>query len=299
VSRPVHGLVPILATPFTDDGRLDTASLRRLVEFQLDCGVDGIATFGMASEGFALTAVERTEVLDVLRPLVDGRIPIVAGVNGTSTATASEQAEAAVAGGATALMVLPPFLVKPSAAQLVDFYGEVASGSGVEVMVQDAPAATGVSMPVALIRELSKLEGVTSVKVEAAPTPPKVAEVVDAVGTDFAVLGGQNAFFVLEEYARGAIGTMPACEFADVLAGVLRDWHEGRREAAHARFTRLLPLIRYGMQGPLAWAVHKTVLVRRGIIASSRVRSPASPLDAGTLAGLDDVLAPVLEGEFS
>lgn len=291
----VHGLVPILATPFTDDGRLDEGSLRRLVAFQLDCGVDGIATFGMASEGFALTTAERADILEVLGSVVSGAVPIVAGINGTSTATALEQAEAAVAGGATALMVLPPFLVKPSAAQLVDFYGEVAAASGVDVMVQDAPASTGVSMPVSLIRELSKLDGVTSVKVEAAPTAPKVAEVVDAVGDDFAVLGGQNAFFVLEEYARGAVGTMPACEFADVLAGVLRLWHEGHRGAAHARFARLLPLIRYGMQGPLAWAVHKEVLVRRGIIAGARVRSPASPLDAGTLAGLAEVLTPLLD----
>ena len=89
-------------------------------------------------------------------------------------------------------------------------------------MVQDAPGPTGVNMPVSLIAELSKLDGVASVKVETQPTAPKVGAVVEATSADFLVLGGQNALFVLEEYARGAVGTMPACEFPDLLAPVLR-----------------------------------------------------------------------------
>ncbi|MEU5876211.1 dihydrodipicolinate synthase family protein [Spirillospora sp. NPDC047279] len=286
----LSGLVPVLATPFTPDGGLDLPGLRRLVEFQLAAGADGVALFGMASEGFALTAGDRAEVLAAVRETVAGAVPIVAGVAATSTVTAVEQARTATDGGAGALMVLPPFMVKPSAAQLADFYGAVGA-VGAEVMVQDAPGATGVAMPEGLIVELSKLDGVTSVKVEAPPTAPKVGGVVRGVDPAFAVFGGQNALFVLEEYAAGAVGTMPACEFTDLLAPVLRDWSAGRHREAHEAFNRLLPLIRFGMQPGLAWAVHKEVLVRRGLIASAAVRSPARPLDAGTLAGLDAVLA--------
>lgn len=234
MSHTVHGLVPILATPFGPDGSLDRPGLRRLVDFQLSSGVDGVAVFGMASEGFALTAAERRLILGDVVAVVAASVPVVAGVNGTSTATALEQAAEAADGGARALMVLPPFMVKPSPDQLVEFYGqlgEFAHGAGVEVMVQDAPGATGIAMSPSLIVELSKLDGVTSVKVESPPTVPKVGAVVDAVGDegDFAVLGGQNAQFVLDEYARGSIGTMPACEFPDLLAPVLESWNAGRR----------------------------------------------------------------------
>ncbi|MGI5521731.1 dihydrodipicolinate synthase family protein [Micromonospora sp. CA-259024] len=286
----VRGLVPILATPFDAAGALDVPGLRRLVEFQLAAGAAGLAVFGMASEGFALTTAERATILAETRAIAGPDLPLVAGVSATSTATALELATAARDGGADALMVLPPFLAKPSGGQVVDFYGTVAEHSGLHVMVQDAPAATGVAMPVPLIVELSKLVGVESVKVETQPTAPKVGEVVTATDSEFDVLGGQNAFFVLEEYARGAVGTMPACEFTDVLAPILADWQAGRHEAAHEAFNRLLPLVRFGLQPRLAWAVHKEVLVRRGIIDSATVRDPAVALDAGSRAALDSIL---------
>ena len=298
MTHPVSGLVPILATPFDESGALDTASLNRLVDFQLWCGVDGVATFGMASEGFALTTPERSAVLAVLAARVPAGMPIVAGVNATSTATAVEQARLASEGGATALMVLPPYLVKPSPGQLVEFYGEVAA-VGLPVMVQDAPVATGVAMPVPMLVELSKLDGVTSVKVETQPTAPKVSAVVEAVEDDFAVLGGQNALFVLEEYSRGAVGTMPACEFADALRMALASFAAGALAAARAEFARLLPLIRSGMQGPIAWAVHKHVLVRRGVIASDRVRLPAAPLTAADRRDIDALLHDLALPEFA
>ncbi|MEV1329437.1 dihydrodipicolinate synthase family protein [Micromonospora costi] len=288
----VHGLVPILATPFEADGALDLPSLRRLTEFQLASGVTGVAVFGMASEGFALTTDERAEILAAVTEVVAGAVPVVAGVNGTSTVTAVEQAGAAVAGGASALMVLPPFMVKPTPDQLLTFYADVAAAAGVEVMVQDAPGATGVTMPPVLIAELGKLDGVTSVKVESPPTAPKVAAVVAARADDrFAVLGGQNAQFCLEEYARGAIGTMPACEFPDLLGPVLADWQAGRHADARAAFARLLPLILFGLQQGIAWAVHKEVLVRRGLIADATVRSPARPLDPASRDSLAAILA--------
>jgi 4-hydroxy-tetrahydrodipicolinate synthase len=297
VTHTVQGLVPILATPFLPDGGLDLPGLRRLTKFQLASGVDGVAVFGMASEGFALTAAERARILTEVVRVTAGAVPVVAGVNGTSTVTAIEQAREAEEGGAAVLMVLPPFMVKPSTAQLVDFYGDLTAAVGVEVMVQDAPGVTGVAMPTSLVVELSKLAGVTSVKVEAPPTTPKIGAVVETVAdARFAVLGGQNAQFCLEEFARGAVGTMPACEFSDMLAPLLADWGQGRRAEARVGFARLLPLVRFGLQPGIAWAVHKEVLVRRGVIEHATVRSPAAPLDAGSQHGLalllDDLALP-------
>jgi len=290
-SSEVRGLIPVLATPFQPNGDLDTGSLNRLVEFQLASGVDGVAVFGFASEGFSLTAAERREILRVVCAAAGPDLPVVAGVAATGTHDAVEQARAAVEAGASVVMVVPPFMVKPSAAQLVDFYATVAAEGGLPVMVQDAPASTGVTMPVPLIVELSTLDGVESVKVETQPTSPKVGAVVAATPPDFLTLGGQNALFVLEEYARGAVGTMPACEFPDLLRTVLDCWQAGEPGPARTAFTRILPLVRFGLQPGIAWSIHKQVLVRRGIIASATVRPPATDADAGTLADLDLLLA--------
>ncbi len=284
---PMSGLVPILATPFTPDGSLDRPSLRRLVEFQLDCGVPAIAVFGLASEGFSLTVAEKSIILAEVRAVVGPDVGVVAGINATSTATAVEQSRAAAADGADALMVLPPFLTPQPASRLGDFFATVSERSGLPVMVQDAPAATGVAMSVPLLVELSKLPGIDAVKIETQPTAPKVGAVVDAAGSAWSVFGGQNALFVLEEYARGAVGTMPACEFSDALAALLGDWAAGRSEDAHRAFNRLLPLIRFGLQPGIAHAVHKDILVRRGVIGHDTVRDPVQPLDAGSRAALD------------
>jgi len=290
-SSDVRGLIPVLATPFSPDGGLDAASLSRLVTFQVAAGVDGVAVFGFASEGFALTAGERAEILRVVTDAAGPRLPIVAGVAATGTQEAVDQVRAAADNGASVAMVVPPYMVKPSAAQMVDFYGRVAAEGGLPVMVQDAPGPTGVTMPVPLLVELSKLDGVDSVKVETQPTAPKVGAVRDGSAPEFVVLGGQNALFVLEEYARGAEGTMPACEFPDLLAPILRQWATGDTAAARGSFTRLLPLIRFGLQPGIAWSIHKHVLVRRKLITSSAVRPPAVDADAATLAWLDDILS--------
>ncbi|RZT07568.1 4-hydroxy-tetrahydrodipicolinate synthase [Kribbella sp. VKM Ac-2569] len=286
----VHGLVPILATPFLPDGSLDLPGLRRLTAFQLASGVHGVAVLGMASEAFALTAAERRLITTTVAEVIAGAVPLVAGVAATSTVTAVEQATEAAAAGADAVMVLPPFMVAPSPAQLPDFYAAVAA-IGPEVMVQDAPGATGVVMSPQQIIELSRITGVTSVKVEAPPTAPKVAAVADRIDeSGFVVLGGQNAQFLLDELAAGAVGSMPACEIPDLLAPVLADWQAARYDDARARFDRLLPLLVYGLQPGLAWAVHKEVLVRRGLIDHATVRVPARDLDIRSRAGLTAIL---------
>ncbi|CAM3601771.1 dihydrodipicolinate synthase family protein [Occultella aeris] len=292
----IRGLVPVLATPFTETLDLDRGSLRRLVEFQARSGADGVAIFGMASEAFTLTTAEREAILtDVVAAA--GPMPVVAGVGATAIAPALEQLRQLADGGARAAMVLPPFMVKPGPLQLVDFYATLAAEAirlGVSIMVQDAPGATGVAMTPELIVALSDIDGVDSVKVEAPPTLPKMCAVATALGDrPMAMLGGQNAQFVLDEYACGAVGTMPACEFTDLLAATLAAWNSGDRAGARESFARLLPLIVWGLQSGPAWAIHKEVLVRRGIIESAAVRAPAQPIPARMVELLTEVLAPL------
>jgi 2-keto-3-deoxy-L-arabinonate dehydratase len=286
----VRGLIPVLATPFDESRALDLRSLTVLTEFQLRAGADGVAVFGHASEGFSLTAAERADILKAVRATVPDEFPVVAGVSATGTGEAVEQAQRAADGGASVLMVLPPHLVAPKADQLVEFYAEVA-GVGLPVMIQDAPGNSRVSMSVELITRLAAIDGVDSVKVETQPTVPKVAALVVAVPDGFDVFGGQNALFCLEEYDRGAVGTMPAGEFTDLLRPVLEAFTAGDRAGARAGFAALLPLIRFGLQPGLAWAVHKEVMVARGLIASATVRPPADPVDDATRAWLRDLLA--------
>lgn len=287
---PLAGVLPVLATPFDSDLDVDLGSLAKLATWQVEAGARGLAVFGFASEGFALDGAERARILGVVREVLPPELSLIAGISATGTAEAVALAAEAARGGATHLMVLPPHMVTPSRAQLTDFYRAVAA-AGLPVMIQDAPGNSRVTMPIDLIAELAGLEGVSSVKVESPPTAPKIAALASVVPAGFDVLGGQNALFLLEEMDGGAVGTMPACEFTDLLAETVADFRAGLAAAARARFNRLLPLIRFGLQPGLAWAVHKEVLVRRGLIGCAAVRAPAQPLDDWTRGWLDDAMA--------
>lgn len=291
----LKGLVPVLATPFQDDGGLDERSLAELVGFQLASGADAIALFGMASEAFALDREERARIAKIALKEVAGVLPVVAGVGATGLKPAIEQALQAAELGCDVLMVLPPFLVPPRATDLPEFFGRIAESAGLPVMVQDAPDTTRVTLPVSLLAEIGACAGIDYAKVESSPSVPKIAQLVAATRATLKVFGGRNSQFLLDELESGAVGTMPACELTDRLAPILRAWNEGRHEVARREFGALLPLINYGLQPGVAWAVHKEVLVARGIIASSRVRLPAWPMEGATAAGLRSILKP-LEG---
>lgn len=290
------GAVPVLATPFLPDTSLDTDGLRRVLRLQLAAGVHAVAVFGMASEGFALTADDRRRILSVVRDEVGPGITVIAGVNATSSHTAVEQSRLAAECGADMTMVLPPFLVRPTSAQAVEFYAEVATASaafGLEVMVQDAPAVTGVTLAPTDLVAVCRHPAVTAVKVEAPPTASKIATLVRALpeGSGVTVIGGQNALFMVEELQAGSLGSMPACEFVDRLPAVLDAAAAGDWRGARAAADPLAPLIRHGMQPGIAWAVHKRVLRRRGVIEHDTVRSPAAPLGSEAGERLDDILA--------
>lgn len=283
---PIAGLVPILATPFHDDGSLDEDSMRRLVRFQLDCGVDGVGLFGFASESFALSEAERKRILTATIDEVAGAVPIIAGAGGNGIPPAIEQAEQMLEHGADALMVLPPSVIKPDGDGLIEFYGALGEAAQASIMIQDAPGITGVGMAPALLASLAELACIDSVKIEQQPTAARVADVVAAVDGMMDVLGGQNALFVLDELERGAIGTMPACEVSDIMRAILDMWDRGDHDDARELHHRLLPLLRYGLQPGLAWAIHKEVLRMGGIISSARVRGPGKQLDEATRRGL-------------
>lgn len=283
----IEGLVPILATPFLADGTLDRSSLRRLAAFQVEHGADGIGLFGLASEAFALTDSERLIIMADVREVVGAEQPLVAGAGSTGVEPAIEQACETVEAGADVLMVLPPHLVPADGDGLVDYYGRIAAAVDVPIMIQDAPVASRTPMSVDLLRDLAKLDGVDYIKVEEQPTALKVGRIVEEVGPALTVLGGQNALFLLDELRLGAVGTMPACELTDGLRRVLDLRAADRHDEAAAAFTALLPLIRFGLQGGVAWAVHKHLLHRAGIIASATVRTPARPLDPATIRALE------------
>lgn len=282
-----RGVYPILATPFHDDGSIDFESQDALIDYLLEKGAHGLGIFGNASEGYTLMAGERVELLKRIVKRVNGRVPLVVSSGHTGTDAAVQVSREAQDLGASALMVLPPYFLKPDGDGVLFYFDAISKGVDIPIMVQDAPLMTQVAMPAALLARMGReIEHVKLVKVEAPPTAPKISAVKAAGGDGLVLFGGLNGQFLIEELERGAVGTMPNCDIPWIYVEIWNLWTSGERKAAWEKFTRALPLIRYELQPGLGVSAAKHNMVARGVIKSARVRHPTSGLNAEGLREL-------------
>jgi 2-keto-3-deoxy-L-arabinonate dehydratase len=283
--RQLQGVFPILNTTFHDDGTVDLESQVRLVHHLLEAGAHGLGLFGNASEGYALLAEERTEILRRVAKEVNGRLPLVVSSGSTGTDAAVLLSKEAEDLGADALMVLPPFYMKTDADGLLHYFGEISRAVRIPIMVQDAPLMTQVQIPVSLVTRMSvEIEQVRYVKIEAPPTAPKVSAVVDAGGPT--VFGGLNGQFMIEEINRGARGVMPGSDMIPIYVEIWNRIEQGDQANAWRIFAQALPLMRYELQPGMGVSAMKHNLVAAGVIRSARVRHPTASLDARCLTEL-------------
>src|SRR5262245_4368582 len=149
-----RGVIPILATPFHDDERVDLESWQRLIEFMLRLEVNGITILGVLGESNRLTDRERETLIGAAVSAVDGRVPIIVGSSHSGTQVAHDLARMAQNLGADAVMVAPSREPVPNDERIVEYYQRVADGLSIPVIVQDHPASTEVHLSAALILKL-------------------------------------------------------------------------------------------------------------------------------------------------
>jgi 2-keto-3-deoxy-L-arabinonate dehydratase len=274
------GIFPIVNTTFHEDGRLDLDSQARLVHFLLESGAHGLGLFGTASEGYTLASDERLQLLRLILRESAGRVPVIVSTGHTGTDVAVALSRQAEAEGADALMILPPYFLKPDAEGTFEYFRTINDNVGIPIMVQDAPLMTQVPMGASLLARMAReLEHVRYAKIEAPPTAPKITEVRRAAGDDLVLFGGLNGQFLLEELGRGAQGTMPGSDLTAVFARIWTLRQDRRLDEAREQFGRYLSLIRYELQPGLGVSAMKHNLHAWGIIATTRVRHPTRTLD--------------------
>lgn len=293
MQAPITGIYNILATPFTADLAVDTISLRRLVEFQLDHGAYGLTILGVLGEAAKLTIAERTQVMEIVLEVVAGRVPVIVGTSHPDTAQRIALSKAAVAAGALGVMIAPPPMPGCTDDDLIALYAEVASAIDAPIVVQDFPPVNNVTMtPEMLARLASQIPNARTLKLEDPPLMEKISA-IRARTDQFAILGGLGGMFLLEELWRGAAGTMTGFAFTEILVAVYQAWQAGDRVKAEVIFDRYLPLIRYENQPVINLSIRKELLYRRQAMATPLLRAPYAPIDTGTLEELAWVLARV------
>lgn len=290
------GVYTIAATPFHADGRLDTASIDRVTDFYLECGVTGITALGVMGEAPKLDADESVALVKQMVGRA-GKVPVIVGVTSPGFAPMRALARGAMDVGAAGVMIAPPATLRTDDA-VVAYYRQAreAIGDDVPFALQDYPLAFSVVMtPRVLARIVAENPSCVMLKIEDWPSLEKISAVrrleSDGEMRRVSILTGNGGVFVNYELERGSDGAMTGYAFPDMLVDLVKLAKAGRRDEAHDLFDAHLPLIRYEQQPGVGLAVRKYILQKRGAIRCDAQRKPASSLSAAAREEIDYLLA--------
>ena len=282
LTESAAGVYIIAATPFTQTGAIDFASIERMVEFYLQRGVSGMTILGMMGEAPKLSSEETTSFMQTMLKCVAGRVPVIVGISNAEIANIAMLGKLAMDQGAAGVMIAPPRGLG-SDESLYNYFAHCFEALGPEVPVcyQDFPLATGVSLSADLFgRMVSDFEQLVMLKHEDWPGLNKLSKIRADNRRRVSILCGNGGIFLPEEMARGADGAMTGFAFPEMLVDVVRLSNEGRQDAASDLFDAYLPLIRLEQQPGAGLAIRKEILHRRGALDCSTVRLPGPKLSA-------------------
>jgi len=269
MGKDLRGILTIPPVVYHKDLSVDPEGTARAVRFCLACGSHGLVMPVYASEYFVLSVEERKLVLEATLKENDGAVPVIAGVSAGYVAEAVDLARHAQSAGADALIAAPPHVVKVGPEELRDYYRQIDAAVHIPVIVQDLFPPLGTPMSADhMLRLTRELDNVCYIKEETARAPFLISELCAAMSRPEGrglkgVLGGNGARDLVFEYLRGACGTMPPAQFADLAVAVWDLLEQGETARAMELHARCLPAFLYG--GRYGVGCYKEILRQRGL----------------------------------
>jgi 4-hydroxy-tetrahydrodipicolinate synthase len=181
-----------LVTPFRTDGSLDEATLRRLIQRQIDAGIDFLIPCGTTGESPTLTREEHLRIVEISVELAQGKIPVLAGAGGYNTAEVITLAHELSALGADGILSVTPYYNKPTQEGLCQHYRAIAEAVPLPIILYSVQGRTGVNIEPATVKRLAQIENIVGIK-EASGNVSQMAAILNAVSDDFIVLSGDDA----------------------------------------------------------------------------------------------------------
>jgi 4-hydroxy-tetrahydrodipicolinate synthase len=287
MGRSFAGAGVALVTPFTKEGALDEAALRKLVCRQVAGGIDVLVPCGTTGESATLTAEETERVVAITLEESAGK-PVLAGAGSNDTRSAIEKSKAAARLGVQGILSVGPYYNKPTQDGFYRHFAAIADAISVPVVVYNVPGRTGSNIDAKTQRRLAGHGNIQGVK-EASGNLGQISEVLRDRPAGFEVLSGDDAF-TLPMMALGAEGVISVCAnqvpgpMHDLAAACARgDFAEGRR--IHNRLLRLMNL-NFVESNPIPV---KAALALLGLCEES-FRLPMCPPTEGTREALRSAL---------
>ncbi len=281
-----QGSMPALVTPMKN-GKVDDATLKNLVEWQIAEGSHGLVPVGTTGESPTLSHLEHEHVIRMVVETTAGRVPVIAGAGSNNTVEALRFVQYAKDVGADAALVVTPYYNKPTQAGLIAHY-TVLNEVGIPIIIYNIPGRSVVDMTPVTMGELAKLDNIIGVK-DATGKLERVSEQRGSCGADFIQLSGEDAT-ALGFNAHGGVGCISVT--ANVAPKLCAEFQNATLEGD---FTKALDY-----QDQLM-PLHTAIFLEPGVCGakyalsklgrcSEEVRLPLTGLTDATKARIDDAM---------
>ncbi|MFW6362507.1 MAG: 4-hydroxy-tetrahydrodipicolinate synthase [Spirochaeta sp.] len=285
----MQGLYTALVTPFLPDGRIDSESLRRLVEFQIANGVDGLVPVGSTGESPTVSHTENIEVIEQVIHYAAGKVPVIAGTGSNSTAEAVRMTKQAAEIGAAASLQVAPYYNRPTQEGLYRHFCTIADETRLPVIIYNIPGRTACNITPETVLRMTSNSNIIGIK-EAAGSIPQAMDIIRERPKGFSVIAGDDNL-TLPMIQIGGDGVISVA--ANLIPGHMQQLVtaalQDRTETARTLHYQLLPLFK-----ALFWETNpipiKYALTRRGIISSSSLRLPLVELAEELHEAMDAIL---------
>lgn len=238
------GTFTALITPFNRDGSIDGGALARLVEQQIEQGVDGLVPVGTTGESPTVSHEENVRVVELVVRASAGRVPVIAGTGSNSTAEAIDMTRRARDLGADATLQVTPYYNKPNQEGLYQHFVAVAEQGGLPVVVYDIPGRTSRAVEIDTIVRLAAHPQIVGLKA-ASGSVAGIMNTIAAVPEGFSILSGDDnlAFSVVMLGGHGVV-SVASNIVPQRVSRMIRAAIDGRVEDARREHYALLPLFK-------------------------------------------------------
>ena len=181
-----------MVTPFRRDGALDEATLIRLINRQIEAGIDFLVPCGTTGESPTLTREEHLRVVELTVDVVKGKVPVLAGAGGYNTADVIALACELAAVGVDGILSVTPYYNKPTQEGLYQHYRAIANATTLPIILYSVAGRTGVNIEPPTVKRLAGIDNIIGIK-EASGSISQMAAILNSVPEDFLVLSGDDA----------------------------------------------------------------------------------------------------------
>jgi len=274
--KPASGSLVAIVTPMSEGGALDLDALRRLIDWHIAEGTDGIVIVGTTGESPTVTFDEHCLLIRTAVEQAAGRVPVIAGTGANSTVEAIELTECAKAAGAQAGLSVVPYYNKPTQEGLYQHYKKIAEAVDLPLILYNVPGRTVADLSNDTTLRLASVPGIVGVK-DATGSMERAADLVRRAPKDFALYSGDDAsampFMLLGGHGVISVTANVAPKLMHEMCVAARDGNLPRaRELNNALLPLHSKLFVEANPIPVKWAC-----VEMGLIPSG-MRLPLTPL---------------------